>query len=103
MAMPQEWVNLCNDLLNENGAKEVDNKFLRQIVLSSQFGPICSILKTAPLNEVLKQTLSGSYEGLDRIDFKLENNAGATAKYQIVDGHSEHPIKFADHEHGISF
>lgn len=95
VTMSQEWVTFYDTLKEQNGGREPERKTLRS---SSTCLTMKQILDGTRLNDALKHALSDSYDALDRVDFKLKNNMGATAKYQIVDGHSLEPIRLADHE-----
>jgi len=88
LAMGEEWAAFYDELVAQG--RERERKQLSNCIHIIRMGKC--------IDEAVRQALVHSYEGLDVIDFTIQNNVDATAKYQIIDGHSEKPIKFADHE-----
>jgi len=88
LAMGEEWAAFYDELVAQGRDRE--QKQLSNCIHIIRMGKC--------IDEAVRQALVDTYEGLDVIDFTIQNNTDATAKYQIVDGHSEKPVKFADHE-----
>merc|ERR1712232_858424 len=87
------WENYYDELLKKQGGEvrcRMNIDFRRMMKILT---PLESSISAS-----LKQGLSYAYEGLDSLDFKLQNNTGATAKYQIIDGTSVNAIKLCDHD-----
>lgn len=92
IAMPAEWISAWDECFEDTG-NEPDRRFTRE-----NFTLLRRLIGAMPVDELLKQAVCDHFEGLDRIDFSISNNAGATAEYQIIDGTSAKSVKFADSE-----
>jgi len=88
LEMSEEWVAFYDGFVAQSGEREP--KQLSNCIHVIRMGKC--------IEEAVRQVLVDSYQGLDAIDFTMQNNIDATAKHRIIDGHSEKPIKFVDHE-----